>query len=228
MKFRKQGMAVFWKNAWKGLGVVLVAYSLVAGLNNKVPALPILNESIRNLFFHVPMWFAMMFCIFMSMINSVKFLKNNDLKSDVKAHEFAKTGLLFGFCGLFTGMIWAKMTWGAFWTNDPKLNGSAISMLIYLAYLVLRNSIEGDDIKRAKIASVYNIFAFAAYIPLVFILPRMTDSLHPGNGGNPAFSSYDLDSAMRPIFYSAVLGWILIGNWVTNLNVRLFLLNSNE
>lgn len=216
------------KTWWKWLGLVLVAYSLLFGLTNKVPALPILNESIRNLFFHVPMWFAMMFCIFMSMVHSIKCLRSNDLVNDIKANEYAKTGLLFGFCGLFTGMIWAKLTWGAFWTNDPKLNGSAISMLIYLAYLVLRNSIEGDESKRAKISAVYNIFAFAAYIPLVFILPRMTDSLHPGNGGNPAFSNYDLDSSMRPIFYAAVLGWILIGNWITTLNVRLFLLKIDE
>jgi heme exporter protein C len=49
----------------------------------------------------------------------------------------------------------------------------------------------------------------------------MTDSLHPGNGGNPAFSNYDLDSNMRLVFYPAVIGWTLIGVWMLSLRVRL-------
>ena len=58
-------------------------------------------------------------------------------------------------------------------------------------------------------------------IVFIGILPRMTDSLHPGNGGNPAFGSYDLDSAMRAVFYPAVFGWIGIGLWIVELRVRL-------
>ena len=48
----------------------------------------------------------------------------------------------------------------------------------------------------------------------------MTDSLHPGSGGNPGFNSYDLDNTMRPVFYSAVLGFFLIGMWLSSLLVR--------
>jgi heme exporter protein C len=58
-------------------------------------------------------------------------------------------------------------------------------------------------------------------IVLLFILPRMTDSLHPGNGGNPAFGQYDLDSTMRLVFYPACLGWILAGLWIATLFYRL-------
>jgi heme exporter protein C len=47
------------------------------------------------------------------------------------------------------------------------------------------------------------------------------DSLHPGNGGNPAFSSYDLDKNMRVVFYPAVIGWSLIGFWIADLRIRL-------
>jgi heme exporter protein C len=122
-------------------------------------------------------------------------------------------------------MVWAKFTWGAWWTNDPKLNGTAITILIYLAYFVLRNSID-DERKRARVAAVYNIFAFVMMIVFIGILPRMTDSLHPGNGGNPGFNSYDLDNRLRAVFYPAVLGWILVGTWIASLRYRLRVLQS--
>jgi heme exporter protein C len=58
-------------------------------------------------------------------------------------------------------------------------------------------------------------------IVLLFILPRLTDSLHPGNGGNPGFNKYDMDNQMRMVFYPAVIGWILMGVWVMQIRVRL-------
>ena len=122
-------------------------------------------------------------------------------------------------------MIWANFTWGAPWPNDPKLNGSAISTLMYLAYIVLRSSIDESQ-KRAKISAIYNIFAFPIMVVLLFILPRMTDSLHPGNGGNPGFNSYDLDSNMRLVFYPAVIGWILLGVWISNIRYRIRLIQN--
>src|SRR5690606_21350191 len=106
------------------------------------------------------------------------------------------------------------------WSNDPKQNSAAIAFLVYCAYMVLRNSIEEEQ-KRAKISAVYNIFAVPIMIVLLFILPRMTDSLHPGSGGNPAFGAYDLDNLMRLVFYPACLGWILIGVWIAALRVRI-------
>ena len=129
--------------------------------------------------------------------------------------------MYFGVLGLLTGMIWAKFTWGTFWTNDPKLNGSAIGMLIYLGYFVLRSSLK-DESKRGKISSVYNVFAFAMLIPLIFILPRMADSLHPGNGGNPGFNVYDMNSQLRIVFYPAVVGFILLGIWITDLRLKIY------
>jgi heme exporter protein C len=68
--------------------------------------------------------------------------------------------------------------------------------------------------------SVYNIFCFPIFIVLIFVLPRITDSLHPGNGGNPGFNSYDLDSRLRMVFYPAVIGWTLIGFWLADLHIR--------
>jgi heme exporter protein C len=44
--------------------------------------------------------------------------------------------------------------------------------------------------------------------------------MHPGSGGNPGFNMYDLDSKMRPVFYTAVVGWICLGLWVSDLRIR--------
>jgi heme exporter protein C len=208
------------KNWWKLVTVALLLYATIAGFLGDVPRLAILNESIRNLYFHVPMWFGMLTILGVSVVYSIKYLNNPTLKNDIVAKEAANVGILYGILGLLTGMTWARFTWGAWWVNDPKLNGAAIGMLIYFAYLVLRSSF-AEQQQRARISAVYNIFAFVTLVPLLFILPRLTDSLHPGNGGNPGFGAYDLDSNMRMVFYPAVLGWIGLGIWILNLRVRL-------
>ncbi len=204
---------------WKILGIVCVFYAIIGGLTMPVPDLPILEQSIRNLYYHVPMWFGMILLLLASMINAIQVLNKKDLTYDIKSEAYATTAMTFGVIGLLTGMIWAKNTWGAYWTNDPKLNSAAIGMLMYAAYFVLRSSID-DEEKKARVSAVYNIFSFPVFIVLVFVLPRLTDSLHPGNGGNPGFNSYDLDSRLRMVFYPAVIGWSLIGFWMSDLSIR--------
>ncbi len=213
----KKGLATYW---WKILSIVLLLFTIIAGFLFPVPAQPILHETIRNLYFHVPMWFSMMTILFVSVWHSIKHLSQSNIESDIVASQAAHTGMLVGFLGLITGSLWARYTWGAWWVADTKLNGAAITMLIYLAYFVLRGSIDEEQ-KRARIAAVYNIFAFVMLIVFLLILPRMNDSLHPGNGGNPGFNKYDLDSTMRVVFYPAVAGWILLTVWIFTLRVRL-------
>lgn len=214
-------------NWWKILCVVLLAYAIIGGLLLPVPARHILNETIRNLYFHVPMWFGMMLLFGISFYHSLMYLRKQDMNYDIKAVAFLKIGVLFSSLGMLTGMEWAKYTWGEPWSNDPKQLATAICMLSYFAYLILRGGIK-DEEKRAKISAVYNVFAFAMMIPLLFVLPRLVDSLHPGNGGNPGFNSYDLDSRMRLVFYPAVIGWFLLGYWISTLHVRINQINHKR
>jgi heme exporter protein C len=196
----------------------------IQGLHNKwamaFPFRNILAETIRNTYFHVPLWFAMVLIFIGSVASSARYLRKGDLENDNRAAAYTRVGVLYGLLGLATGAIWAKNTWGDYWSGDVKQNMTAIALLIYFAYFVLRAVFE-DPEKRARISAVYNIFAFATLIPLIYVIPRLTDSLHPGAGGNPALGGEDLDNTMRLVFYPAIIGWTLFGLWMANLLYRM-------
>ena len=217
------------------MSIFLIVYTIIAGLLLDVPHLPVLGETIRNLYFHVCMWFAMMILFIISVVHAVKYLRTNDLKYDNLSRQYAVVGIVFGVLGYSTGAIWASYTWAdpnnpAFASfgailKEPKLIGAAIALLIYFAYLVLRGSINDMD-SRARISAVYNIFAFALLFPSIWIIPRLLDSLHPGGQGNPALNPKDIDARMRLVFYPAVIGWTLLGVWITTLKVRMHILKE--
>ncbi len=185
------------------------------------PNRPILNESIRNLLYHVPMWFAMMFLMFMSVIFAIRYLNKQQLVDDLWSESFIKIGILTGVLGCVTGSAWASITWQSWWpVDDPKLNGVAIGMFMYFAYLILRNTLK-DPYQRARISSVYAVMIFPIFMALIAIMPKLSeDSLHPGSGGTVGFNKYDLDNTLRMFFYPAVIGWIMIFSWITILRFR--------
>ncbi len=199
--------------------IALLLYVHIGGMLFEVPRLNILNETIRALYFHVPMWFGMVLLFLISVCYAFLYLRNPTSKFDIRSVEYANVGLTFGVLGMITGMLWANYTWGTPWHGDPKQNGAAIALLVYLAYFILRGSIQNEE-QKARLSAVYNIFAFAAMIPLIFIIPRLTSSMHPGSGGNPGFNMYDLDSKMRLVFYPAVIGWFLAGVWIALLRIK--------
>jgi len=227
-----------YKNWWKILSFLLLVYTITAGLLLNVPKLPILNETIRNLYFHVCMWFGMMILFIISFVYSVKYLKDFNYRHDVYATNFAAVGCLFGILGYLTGVLWVNVTWltdqrqslGSV-LKEPKLIGAAIALLIYGAYFVLRGSFTDID-KRARVSSVYNIFAFAMLFPSIWIIPRIVGSLHPGapgsDSGNPALDRKDLDGAMRMVFYPAIIGWTLLGVWIATLKIRIDLIKNKN
>ena len=226
------------KSWWKILSFVLLVYTIVAGFLLDVPRLFILNETIRNLYFHVCMWFGMMILFIISFVYSIKYLRGFDYRNDIFAHNFAAIGSFFGILGYATGIEWVSVTWvtdqgqslGAV-LKEPKLIGAAIALLIYGAYFVLRGSFTDID-KRARISAVYNIFAFAMLFPSIWIIPRLVGSLHPGapgsDSGNPALDKNDMDATMRMVFYPAVIGWTLLGVWIATLKIRLELIRDKK
>jgi len=193
------------------LVVVVLTGVLLAGFLGWIPQLAILEESARNLYFHVPMWFTLMAATVVSAYHSVRYLQTGRRIRDVRAREAARLALVFGILGIITGMVWARFTWyegtGKWWNFDPKQSMAAVLLLIYGAYFVLRDGIDDPD-KRGRIAAVYNLFAVVTMPFLLYILPRQMQSLHPGAEGSPTFSQTDLAPAMRWVFYPSVLGFI--------------------
>jgi heme exporter protein C len=88
-----------------------------------------------------------------------------------------------------------------------------------------------DVDKRSRISAVYNIFAYAMLFPTLWILPRMTESLHPGglgSEGNPALNPNDTSPEMEMVFWPAVIGWTLLGVWITTLRIRLSIIAEKK
>lgn len=225
------------KSWWKILCVVLLIYTFTAGLLIKIPDLPALEQTSRNLFFHVGMWAAMMTLFTVSMVNSIRYLRTFNLKYDIYSHQYATMGIVFGILGYTTGAIWMSYTWAdpnnplfesfSAVAREPKLIGTAIAMLIYFAYMILRSSINDMD-KRARISAVYNIFAYAMLFPAIWIVPRLLPSLHPGQEGNPALNFKDVSPEMRMVEYPAFIAWALLGVWITTLKIRLSILKERK
>lgn len=180
-----------------------------------------LRETVRNLNFHVPMWFAMIFLMLISFISSIVYLRTENKAYDDVSYAAISTGLIFAISGLVTGAIWAKFTWGDWWTRDPQLNGALVSTLIYFAYFLLRSSIADED-KRARLVAVYSIFAFVMFYVLIKVIPGMADySLHPDTTDNPSFKDYDVGDRLKFIFRMSAAAWIALSFWIFTLRYRL-------
>ena len=204
------------KIAWSASGIP--RFSVEKGFT--YPYRNILMETLRNLYYHVPMWFAMMVLFAVSAFKSLQVVRKERWDLDDEVEAYNTVGLVLGLLGLVTGMIWAENAWGRFWSWDIKQTTSAITLFMYSAYFLLRTGIR-DKVQKYRLGNAYNLFCFALLIPLLFIIPRMMDSLHPGNGGNPAFAQDDLDNTMRLVFYPAVIGSILLGFWISELAIRI-------
>lgn len=220
------------KQTWRIInlvvGTALLVYALVQGLTQTLPYQgPNLGQTSRNVFYHVPMWFAMMAMAYTSVVYSIIYLRKGDLRSELKAREAGKLTVLFGILGLATGIVWSRVTWGealsssdpaAWWPWDPKQTSALICVLIYLGISLLRMSFD-EPVQRAKIASVFNIFAAATIYPLFYVVPKSLESLHPNTGGKQSALG-----SMSPEFYSvfwpAVIGFVCLSYAVLDVMAR--------
>lgn len=215
---------------WKYIVAIWMTTVIILGFSIKIPEIAILEQTARNLFLHVPMWFTMMIAFCMAFYYSIRYLNDETLSWDRKAETATAVGLIFGICGLLTGSLWARFTWGTWWTfAEPRMNLSALAMMIFVAYFILRSAFN-DSEKRAKISAVYNIFGVTTIPFLLYIIPRQLPSLHPGADGNPAFSDMTAPE-LRIIFYPAVIGFIGLSIWmmdILNRYKRLKYISENQ
>ena len=204
---------------WRLLIFIWIAATMVVALL-VAPLVPMLQETTRVLYFHIPSAWVTVLALGWSMVNSILYLLRRDLRNDDHAASAAELGLVFCVVATVTGSIWAKSMWGSWWNWDPRETSIFFVLLIYGAYLALRGSIEGDE-KRARLSAIYSILAFVAVPPLIFVVPRIYSTLHPDpiiNGSG----KIDMDPMIRWCFFSMLLGFTFLFSWLQSLRVRVF------
>jgi heme exporter protein C len=188
---------------------VIVAAFLVA------PRAEMLGDLSRIIYFHVPVAWVTVLAFVWSMVQSIIYLARRNRANDVSAEAAARIGMIFCALATVTGMVFAKVTWGAYWNWDPRETSIFILLLIYLAYFALRMSV-GDPERRAKISAVYAILAAFTVPFLVFVIPRMFFSLHP----SPVTDQGGMDTKMKIVFFASLAGFTGLYVWLQNLSVR--------
>ena len=201
-----------------GMAVIIVAAFLYAE-----PAAGFPGETSRILFFHVPQAWVATLSFLLSMIASCMYLARRRLKSDHLALSAAELGLLFCILATATGSIFARATWGSFWNWDPRETSIVILLMIYGAYFALRSAVP-DPEKRRVFAAVYSILAFVTVPFLVFVVPRITASLHPEDTMNPAKPG--MDPKTLKVFLSSLFAYTGLFVWMLRLKIRLLVLEG--
>lgn len=191
-----------------------------------LPYIPALEERSRIMFLHVPMSWVGFLAFIVTLWYSVLYLRREQADHDLMAASSAGIGLLFCSLAYVTGALWAKFNWGKFFNWDMREFSVLVLLLMYGAYFALRSSIP-QPARRARISGVYAIISCVAALFLLFIVPRMTQSLHPGsqsdtNAGPILSTQADAINITKSYIFSLSLGaFTLLYFWMLNLGIRI-------
>lgn len=146
-----------------------------------------------------------------SIVGSIAYLITRNLSWDRVAQAAIEVGVICGMGTILTGMFWAKPTWNTYWTWDPRLTTSTITVLVYLAYLLFRNGID-DRRTRARFASIYAILAFLS-VPLTFYSARLFRSIHPvvyGSENADAQGGFAVGATMSQVVTYSIVAFCVL------------------
>jgi heme exporter protein C len=210
---------------WKIFISLWMAAVIVAAFLFSEPAIGFPGQTSRILFFHVPQAWVAALSFLLAMIASCMYLANRDVASDDLALSASELGFLFCLLATITGSIFAKVTWGSFWNWDPRETSILILLMIYGAYFALRSAMVDPDKKRI-FAAAYSILAFVSVPFLIFIVPRITFSLHPEDTMNL------FDPGMGPrtlrVFFGSLIAYTVLFIWMLRLRKRVLKLNRMQ
>lgn len=173
--------------------IVLSAIALVAGLVAVFAYAPreaTMGDVQRIFYFHVGSAWVGFFAFFVTFLGGALYLATGTPRWDTLAVSSTEVGLTFITMTVVTGSLWARPVWGTYWTWEPRLTISAVQLLVYVAYGMLRRSVD-DPQKQARFASVYGIVAFVT-VPLSWFAIRWWRTIHPDvltSGEGMAFTS---------------------------------------
>jgi heme exporter protein C len=165
----------------------------------------------RVFYFHVAAGWVGMLGFLVAAITGGIYLRSGDRKWDLASLASVEIGMVFAFINVITGAIWARPIWNTWWTWDPRLTTATIMLLIYAAYLLLRQGIEDPD-RRARFGAVYAIVGFLS-VPLTFFSARLFRTIHPvviGTNQPGATGAFDMTPLMLQTFLFSLLTFTFI------------------
>ena len=180
-----------------GLLGIIVVYAVFF----QVPEAVGLGKYVRIAFFHIPVAWVSVLAFITSAIYAIKYLKGHKLKDDMRSYKACLLGFFFCIWATVSGAVFAKLTWGAYWNWDPRETSIFVLLLIYAAYLTLRQG-NIEPTRKAKISSIYTLLSTVVIPFLVFVLPRIYFSLHPE----------PLINASGKIEMDTIMIWTLMGS----------------
>jgi len=156
------------------------------------------GEAYRIMFVHVPAaWMSMFIYLVMAAYAGLGLIFNTRLSS-MMATALAPTGAMFTFLALWTGALWGKPMWGAWWVWDARLTSELILLFLYLGFMSLQAAI--DDPRRAARASALLALVGAVNVPIIYFSVKWWNTLHQG-----ASISFDKAPSMATTMLVAML-----------------------
>lgn len=180
-------------------------------------------EAARIVVFHVPCAILTFVAFLVNALYSWGYLRSRHPLTDAKANAAAELGMLFAVLATVTGSLFAMEQWGSAWNWDPRETSIVMLMLVYAAYFVLRGAVEEKN-RRARLSAAYALLAFPAMVFLLWILPRIVESLHPTN---TLFSRSGLDPSYRITLWSFFAGLLAVFVWMFRLRLRVELAEAH-
>jgi heme exporter protein C len=136
------------------------------------------GDAYRIIFVHVPAaWMSMFIYIVMALWAGVGLVLNTRMSS-MMASALAPTGAMFTVLALWTGALWGKPTWGAWWVWDARLTSELILLFLYIGFMALQASI--DDPRRADKAGAVLALVGVINVPVIYFSVRWWNTLHQG------------------------------------------------
>ena len=212
---QKQGRSIL-----GGLAFVVIAGGLYWGLIQAPPD-ALQGDVQRIMYLHLPSILTAYLSFFLVFIGSCLYLWKREKRDDNLAHSAAELGVLFTALTIIEGSIWGKPTWGVWWTWDARLTLTAILLLIYTGYLMLRSLIEEED-RGAVSAAVLGIIGFLD-IPLIHMSVYWWRTLHqPPSILRPDKLPWEnIHPAMLTALAVNFAGFLLLYFYLLSLRLRL-------
>jgi heme exporter protein C len=130
----------------------------------------------RIMYLHIPSILIAYLSFFLVFVGSCLYLWKREKRDDILAFSAAEIGVLFTALTIVEGSIWGRPTWGVWWTWDARLTLTAILLLIFVGYLMLRSLVE-EESRAASSAAILGILGFLD-IPLIHMSVYWWRTLH--------------------------------------------------